>query len=208
MKWQDAAFLLAVSINALLIVVFSAHFLIVLPLVLLQGLLLSGLLEALHQSLHYNFFRSRLMNTVFGLFAGAVLLINFTKYRYFHLEHHRSTNAANDPEQVFYKEPPGKLLSLLFAPFYQLLFSAAINRSRYVPAHKRRESAISFLAILAFVLAMTALAFVAPVLVILLYVIPFCVFAWFDYFLNQGEHYGRPFTGKNEATTLPIPPTT
>ena len=70
------------------------------PLLLpLHGILLVFLFTLNHECTHQTPFRSRRINEAVGHATGALILLPFLWFRYFHLAHHRFTNdPENDPE--------------------------------------------------------------------------------------------------------------
>ena len=72
---------------------------LLLPLMMLQGILLSFLFTLQHETTHYTPFKTRRLNTIVGFCCGFILLLPPTWFRYFHLAHHRWTqNPQKDPE--------------------------------------------------------------------------------------------------------------
>jgi fatty acid desaturase len=68
------------------------------PLWIAQGFLLHGAYSAMHDAAHGTLFSSRRANRV-ACFAWSVpLLLNPSLWRCWHLEHHRATRTADDPE--------------------------------------------------------------------------------------------------------------
>ena len=67
--------------------------------ILVQGILLVFLFTLCHECAHKSPFRSVWLNELVGFVSGAVLLLPFLWFRYFHLAHHKYTNdPENDPE--------------------------------------------------------------------------------------------------------------
>lgn len=63
------------------------------------GVLLVFLFTLCHECTHKSPFRSAWLNEVVGFLSGAVILLPFQWFRYFHLAHHRYTNNPDkDPE--------------------------------------------------------------------------------------------------------------
>jgi fatty acid desaturase len=86
------------------------------PWVLLCGPLflchLGGISEFVHQTVHLNLFaRNRTLNRVLGTAAGAMIGMDYSTYRSFHLDHHRYANTSRDPERPLYNAP--KYLALI-----------------------------------------------------------------------------------------------
>ena len=69
------------------------------PAVALQGIVLTFLFCALHESIHRTAFASRWLNDLVAWVCGAALLLPPAYFRCFHFAHHRFTqNPARDPE--------------------------------------------------------------------------------------------------------------
>lgn len=86
-----------------------------LPLVVLQGFLVSFQFMLVHETAHRTAFRSRWPNLVFGHISGAAIILPYEYYTQFHWDHHRYTqDTAQDPELVF-RDPPRSLPMLVFA---------------------------------------------------------------------------------------------
>ena len=63
--------------------------------ILVQGILLVFLFTLCHECTHKSPFRSVWLNELVGFVSGAVLLLPFVWFRYFHLAHHKYTNDTN-----------------------------------------------------------------------------------------------------------------
>ncbi|SDY03784.1 fatty acid desaturase [Pseudomonas sp. NFACC08-1] len=162
------------------------------PLIVLQAILMIGVQEIKHQGVHRQFLVGTPLNEAVGVFAAGIFAANFVGYRYFHLEHHRKTCQADDPEGLMYEQTwPTRWISLLGAA-EQLWVAISTNRisRRYLPPNAvwrwRWNNAVIgvFAAALAFGL------YEAPRLVVCVYLLPYCLFAWMDFWLTQAEHYG------------------
>jgi fatty acid desaturase len=85
------------------------------PLVALQGFIVSFQFMLVHETAHRTAFRSRWPNLLFGHVSGAAIVLPYEYYTEFHWDHHRYTqDAAQDPELVF-RDPPRSLAMLVFA---------------------------------------------------------------------------------------------
>lgn len=157
----------------------------------LLALMMVGALEAVHQATHNNLFSKKWANKWVGTALAAILLINFVRYRAFHANHHGYTATKDDPERVLYLGPShGAIVSWVLAPVFYLQFVQAIERSVYVAKHhvgSAHRNRILIIAFIGFVLVLSAWQ---PITMALLYWLPLGLFAWFDYLLNQAEHYG------------------
>lgn len=63
-----------------------------------QAVVLTGAYSAMHEAAHRHLFAARILNRVVGLMCASAILVDFSLYRAFHLQHHASTAAADDPE--------------------------------------------------------------------------------------------------------------
>lgn len=157
----------------------------------LLGLLLVGALEAVHQATHNSLFSSRVANRWVGTMLAMLLLINFVRYRAFHANHHAHTATPNDPERVLYEgEGQVPLLAWAMAPVFYLGFALTIERSSYVAMRLRGQARFNRILLILFAIALIALTVWQPLTLGLLYWLPLACFGWFDYLLNQAEHYG------------------
>ncbi|HZQ01134.1 MAG TPA: fatty acid desaturase [Reyranella sp.] len=91
------------------------------PALLLQGVFVNALFGAMHESVHYGSFRTRLLADLLAFFSGAAILNNAGFYRAYHMAHHRYTqDPARDPELVTSPAPrgwPAYLLRMSALPF-------------------------------------------------------------------------------------------
>lgn len=172
----------------------------VLPFILIQAGFFIGLLELMHQSVHRNFVMNRKLNEVLGVFASSLIGFNLISYRYFHLEHHRHTCDELDPEGILYAHSPATRWSALITPLAHIWVAFSINKlsSKYVPKSKHQEwrrcGAIS----LAIWSSLGLFAAIAPEQFLLVYLIPFCLFAYIDSFFSQAEHYETTYRQSGE----------
>lgn len=123
---------------------------------LLHGVLLVFLFTLEHETTHQTPFKTRWLNEAVGHSIGAVLLLPFTWFRYFHLAHHRYTNdPERDPELLGGGKPQtwGAYLIYTFGWTYWtgmlwVILKSAFGRSdfSYVPkralARVRREARV------------------------------------------------------------------
>jgi len=177
---------------------------VLLPFMVIQGLFFMGMLELLHQAVHYNFVTNRRANDIIGSMCAALVGINLVAYRYFHLTHHRHTCDEEDPEGILYAQSPATRLMVLACPVEHAFVALQINRlaSRYVPERKRAQWFRSR-CVLALVLALiVGLAFWAPMTFVAAYFLPLCVFSWVDFFFSQAEHYDAKVRPVSESADV------
>jgi fatty acid desaturase len=100
----------------------TPYWLCAVPLVLLQGFLVSFLFMPLHECMHRTAFRSQTLNLTMGTLASLAIMLPFEYYFLFHWAHHRNTqDPARDPELLV--NPPIKSdvgLAIAFSGILQL----------------------------------------------------------------------------------------
>ena len=90
------AYLAAIAITTIWIATGAAFWGLAL---VIQGILLTFLFTLCHECTHSTPFESKRLNEWVGWASGAVILLPFVWFRYFHLAHHRHTTDPNrDPE--------------------------------------------------------------------------------------------------------------
>lgn len=194
-SWSDVPswiYLGLFLLNSVLILV-NPWILLNVPLIVVQGFFFVGLLEMTHQCVHHAFIaRSRRANEMVGLVAASLIGINMVTYRYFHLHHHRHTCDQEDPEGHLYADSPRTRWFFLAAPIAHLYVAFGINglASQYVPARKRGEWQRARLMVAAVILLLATVAVWNPPFFLQGYLLPLCLFAWFDFLFSQAEHYG------------------
>ncbi|MCW5257156.1 hypothetical protein D5038_12575 [Verminephrobacter aporrectodeae subsp. tuberculatae] len=184
-------FLTVLATNSILMIAGPLNLPFRLVLASIQGLLLVGVLEAVHQATHENLFRQRWANKIIGTILASILLLHFIHFRFFHAYHHAHTATAQDPERVLYRDSTGSAVgSWLLAPWSYLQFSLAVGRDDHVSARQTTARRTNTAVLLVFVTTIVGLTAVWPEKVVLAYWLPLALFAWIDYPLNQAEHYG------------------
>ncbi|MGR3795097.1 fatty acid desaturase [Vannielia sp. SX4] len=111
------------------------------------GIALTFLFTLTHECTHQTPFRTRWLNEATGHLAGAVLLLPFLWFRYFHFAHHRHTgDPARDPEIAGHPRPGTRAALALYLTGWgywrgnlTALWRNATGRpAAYVPPTKRR----------------------------------------------------------------------
>ena len=164
---------------------------------LVAGFVLSGLFSGMHYAAHGTVFASKTANRLVGRLMSLPIIVNFTLYKYLHLEHHKHTNVPGDTEVG------GQIRSLRHYMFYLLNwdFVYVLLKIQYralfqkeVPYFVRSECNAkgirldALLTTLWIVLIFTA-ALINFRAVLLLYLIPLQL-AWsFNYLFSLPEHY-------------------
>lgn len=189
--WPSYLYVSLFLVNSIALMTLQNPWLLV-PLAVIQGFFFMGLLELNHQAVHRAFVTSRSVNEVFGTLAASLLGLNMVTYRYFHLEHHRHTCDTEDPEGHLYADSPRTRWFFLVAPIAHLWVAFGINRlaSRYVPEAKRPAWQRAQLTLLLVLFGLLFWAVLAPMSFLFAYLLPLCLFGWFDFFFSQAEHYG------------------
>lgn len=173
--------------------------------VVLQGFFFVGLLEMTHQCVHHAFIvSSRKINEAVGLIAAALIGINMVTYRFFHLEHHRHTCDTADPEGHLYAGSPTGRWFIGGAPIAHLYVAVGINglAGRYVPQAKRAQWWRARMVVFAVMSALVVWAVLSPLSFLQAYLLPLCLFAWFDFFFSQAEHYGASIRSSEESCNV------
>jgi fatty acid desaturase len=177
------------------------HWLVWVAVWFVQSLVLVGSYSAMHEAGHGTLYRSRLANRVAGVLWASTILVNWSLWRSFHLEHHAHTAEADDPE-ARYKVDIRRRSQYLLMPLGGLQFLGDLwfgslgtlggRYPRYVRTRDGRR-AIRLEAVL--LLGVTALvvwgAIAAPAVVVRLWLAPLLVMACLTMpgtALN--EHYG------------------
>ncbi len=161
-----------------------------------QGLVMAGMLCAAHFCIH-----STLWGRPWDRYAGAVLcaplLVNFSVFQNFHLEHHRHTGADDDPQPPRVFSSVWRYLRRMFELRFIAKFGRwSINSLRgefpyFVRSAKARKAVQQDAVLqLVWVLAMIALTVAFPHLMITNYWIPWLFFIPSIFLVTVGEHYG------------------
>ena len=86
---------------------FSAFLLIKIVGVVLIGVMFAHGVELQHQALHYNGFKSKKWNVLFGVIVGIPMLVSFSGYQDSHLKHHRLLGTSENKEFFDYGDQYG-----------------------------------------------------------------------------------------------------
>lgn len=202
--WPSALYLLLFLLNTALIIVLPWSFTNIV-LIVIQGFFFVGLLEMTHQCVHHAFLSSsRKLNETVGLIAASLIGINMVTYRYFHLEHHRHTCDNADPEGHLYADSPTGRWFIGAAPIAHLFVALGINglAKRYVPLAKKAEWQRARAVLLLTLCLLAVWAALSPLTFIQAYLIPLCLFAWFDFLFSQAEHYGAPVSDPSSVRNV------
>jgi fatty acid desaturase len=168
------------------------------PLIVLQAILMIGVQEIKHQGVHRQFLVGTRLNDAVGVFAAAIFAANFVGYRYFHLEHHRKTCQADDPEGLMYEQTWRTHLISLLGAAEQLWVTVTTNiiSRRYTPPRAVWRWRWNNALIVVFVALLALGIHEVPRQVVCAYLLPYCLFAWMDFWLTQAEHYGVPISAQ------------
>lgn len=106
----------AILILSLTTYLISANQRIYLKLLLafINGFIISGLFSNLHFCAHGTLFNKKWLNNFFGRASACFLLLNYSSYKYFHMQHHRHTAEPGD------SEPAGEIRNVIWYFFYSL----------------------------------------------------------------------------------------
>jgi fatty acid desaturase len=211
--WRDdlpsLLFLGGVAANTALIAL-TPHTWLRALLTLPQALLLAGCQEAKHMAVHGSFLSLRPLNDAVGIVFAALFGVNFAAYRYFHLQHHRTTCTDADPEGRLYALSWKTRWIWVLAPLELPWIAYHQNRIGWpmVPPGRLRERAIALVWTLAF-WALIGLgvwrAGAVRQAIFWAYLIPVVLLAWFDFVLTQAEHYGVAVVPSSAGTARSDP---
>lgn len=206
-SWSDLPSLIYLGLLALntLIILLNPWPLLNVVFIVVQGFFFVGLLEMTHQCVHHAFIaRYRRINEIVGLIAAALIGINMVTYRYFHLQHHRHTCDQQDPEGHLYADSPRTRWFFLVAPIAHVYVAVGINRlaAQYVPARKRGEWQRARLVLVSVMMLLALVCAWNPAFFLQAYLLPLCLFAWFDFLFSQAEHYGADIRDADAACNV------
>jgi fatty acid desaturase len=164
--------------------------------VVLLGFLLSTLLPVMHEAAHGHLGGSRLLNDVIGRIAGALLTVNYTLYKRYHLEHHARLGGEDDPELPVELTGIRSYLSYLgpkyfLIPFWRQQLRIALGeRPSFVGgASSLRAVHLDQLLVAAWTVAILALLVAWPRAVTLYYLLPLWLAAAWMFLTTVPEHY-------------------
>lgn len=178
----------------------------------LQGIMLSFLFCALHESIHRSAFASRWLNDLVAWICGAVLLLPPEYFRCFHFAHHRFTqDPARDPELT--ASPPTTLTSYLWRvsglPYWQDRVTVTLRHAlcgrvgeSFVPAAQSARIVAEARALWVFYLLVIAVSFYLRRADVLLYwVLPAIAGQPFLRLFLLAEHTGCAFVDDMQVNT-------
>lgn len=105
MPWRSAGHLVAEwgLYVALAVVAHHSAWWLAVPCWVVMAWCLLGNGAVVHETTHRHLFRSRAVNRVVGVVAGATVLFPWGVYRPYHLGHHKYSVTADDPEGAVYR---------------------------------------------------------------------------------------------------------
>ena len=162
-----------------------------------MGVTLSGLFSAVHYGSHGTLLTSRKLNMELTMFLAIFIFINATLYKYFHIEHHKSTNRHGDTE------PDGEIRNFWQYCFYCLnwdfifafkkmelkIFLGQIPyfiKGRETIIQCKREAVVSLL----WIITVLLLSIYNFKMVLITYLIPLQVSWTMNFLMALPEHYG------------------
>lgn len=182
---------------------------------LVQSFILVGAYSAMHEGGHSTLYSSRRANHVAGVLWGSTILVNWSLWRAFHLEHHAHTAEPGDPESK-YKVAIVRRSQYLLMPLGGLQFigdlwvaSLRTLTGRF-PAyvrtrHRRRTIQLEAVFLLLVTAALVSGAIAAPGLVIHVWLAPLLVMVCLTMPATAlNEHYGCATSGDALQTTRTV----
>jgi fatty acid desaturase len=162
-----------------------------------QGVILSGFLGAAHDCAHGTFTKSPRLNHLAGSIWSAVVLFNFSLYKYFHLEHHKYTSVEGDTEPLgAFPDLKTYLYNLpttaFFVTFWRMSVEAATGKFPHFikTSRSRREVVSDDLPQVLWVALVLSLTTVWPRQLLLTYWAPMLFYFPMVFWTSLPEHYG------------------
>ncbi len=164
-----------------------------------QGLILVGVTGAIHECIHRLYAKGRNRNRVAGVLWSIVLFKNYTLHKCFHMEHHRHTTQAGDPEPhtviaglrdfFRYYIRSVALFNVIFA-WRDTLLAWRGRFPAYVHTHAQiRAVQIDGIAQSAWLAVVVVATISWPRVVLFSYVIPVGFFTALRFFIMLPEHF-------------------
>lgn len=198
----NTAFLIVLVANTALLWNAGWDYWIIAP-IIAQSLMLIGIVEILHHSVHNNFLPGRALNTLTGLLSGFILGTNFYSYRELHRRHHMHTNTRLDPEQDFYRDHTGKLATLLLIPIILMRNINITNGSAYLVGEDKKSLYLANNIALLIVVGLFIVALVMyPEPLLRIYVLPLAVFYYIEFFMAHSQHYDTKYFDHDRPTLV------
>jgi fatty acid desaturase len=169
------------------------------------GVMFAHGVELQHQALHYNGFKSKKWNEVFGVMLGLPMLVSFAGYQDSHLQHHRLLGTKENKEFFNYGDQYGAspfvtawawvarlMMPMHYATFIKnvllsIFFRKIKSSSDGVSKRMCRDYVVMVLAIL--VLAFVSICFRSPVIVYIWLMPLVLVAAPVHALIEMPEHY-------------------
>lgn len=106
----------------------------------LLGVMFVGWFSAIHECVHGMFLDGRRLNHLAGVFWSCPTFLNFSLYRFYHLEHHRHTAVDGDPEPKGIYGTVGEYLQGLTTIWFPIRFLRMAWQAQWgvYPAYVRR----------------------------------------------------------------------
>jgi fatty acid desaturase len=185
-------------LGLLSIQVYIRHLWWIFPLLWLsQAFVLGSFMDIAHECIHNNFGSSSRINRIAGIFWLLPGLINFSLYKNYHLEHHKHTRVADDPEpsedfSSFWEYLSGYILVFFYAPPLIMTIEAIFGKMPpFIRSEKLRHDIQADTFILAFwLVGMITLTLFFWQYAILMYWLPLLFFYPVAYATVTVEHYG------------------
>ena len=167
-----------------------------------QAAVLVGAAAALHEATHHNLYASARANRAAGISWGALLLVNYSAYRAFHLHHHANTATADDAEpRVEFGRFAHYLAGVpafgwffvveLWVTSVRSLFGAGRSPAYVRTERQRRAIASDACALVVILAVLGALAVRWPSIVLTVWAVPFALAVTFGLAIpSMPEHYG------------------
>jgi fatty acid desaturase len=126
------------------------------------GLAIHGMAAILHEAIHGNTFRNRLLDYWAGLVTGIPALFSVTAYRVTHLPHHWYNRTERDPGEIMNLTKNGRLLSVvfycwIFVGMFFVILTTPFTSQQWAQPRERRMIAAEYAGIAALIAALVLL---------------------------------------------------
>ena len=129
------------------------HWYLLIPAMILHGFTIVTMFAPMHECVHRTAFDHRMINEIFGWFAGLISFYNFTFYRYYHTWHHRYTQIPDKDPELMEPKPRNRFEYFLeisgiwyWVPRPWIFLKLALGMTKsfpFIPEKARKSVALS-----------------------------------------------------------------
>lgn len=161
-----------------------------------QGFILSGFIGASHECVHGTFATGRRVNRIAGALWSSMILLNFTIYKHYHIEHHKYTGVPNDTETPYvFRNLWDYVCSLPETGFFVAFWSMSVNAMfgrfpHFIRTKSARRAVLEDVYVLFFWVLLTIGATIIWPKLLLFYWCPIVFYFPMVFLTSLPEHYG------------------